>query len=101
MVKTVVILVLGVILLVLSVVNFRGDISTIHWYHRRKVTTENAPKYGRVMGIGTGIVGLCAIVTAALEAAMSRNLDAVIICGCVAGIGVMLYAQIKYNHGLF
>ncbi|MCD7820937.1 MAG: hypothetical protein LUG64_01820 [Clostridiales bacterium] len=99
--KTVVVLVLGVILLILSGVNFSGNISSLHWYHRRKVTPEDAPKYGRAMGVGTGIIGLCAIVTAALEAVTSRNMDAVIIGGCVVGLGVMLYAQIKYNHGLF
>ncbi|MCD8051724.1 MAG: hypothetical protein LUE89_08615 [Clostridiales bacterium] len=99
--KTAVILALGVVLLILAGMNFSGNISSIHWYHRRKVTAEDAPKYGRAMGVGTGIIGLCAIVTAALEAATSRNLDAVIIGGCVVGLGVMLYAQIKYNHGPF
>ncbi|MCD8189962.1 MAG: hypothetical protein LUD78_07040 [Clostridiales bacterium] len=99
--KTVVILALGMILLLLAGVNFSGNISTIHWYHRRKVTPQDAPKYGRTMGVGTGIIGLCAIATAALEAATNRNLDAVIIGGCVVGLGVMLYAQIRYNHGLF
>ncbi|MCC8075009.1 MAG: hypothetical protein LIO95_03560 [Clostridiales bacterium] len=99
--KTAVILVLGVILLILAGINFSGNISSIHWYHRRKVTPEDAPKYSRAMGIGTGIIGLCAIVTAALEAATKQNMDAVIIGGCVVGLGVMLYAQIKYNHGLF
>ncbi|MCD8334879.1 MAG: hypothetical protein LUC35_06000 [Clostridiales bacterium] len=99
--KTVVILVLGGILMILAGINFSGNISSIHWYHRRKVTPEDVPKYGRTMGIGTGIIGLCAIVTAALEAVTSRNMDAIIIAGCVVGLGVMLYAQIKYNHGLF
>ncbi|MCD8353744.1 MAG: hypothetical protein LUC47_05475 [Clostridiales bacterium] len=99
--KTAVILVLGVILLILAGMNFSGSISSIHWYHRQKVTADDAPKYGRAMGIGTGIIGLCAIVTAALEAVTDWNLDAVIIGGCVVGLGVMLYAQVKYNHGLF
>ena len=36
----------------------RGNIGSIHWYNRRKVTKENQLPYCRCVGLGTLIVGL-------------------------------------------
>ena len=47
---------LGIIIAAIGVLNFKGDISTIHWYNRWKVSEADAPKYGKAMGLGTIII---------------------------------------------
>ena len=51
-------LILGLFISVLGIVNISGNISTIHSYNRRKVKEEDVPKYGKVVGTGTLIIGL-------------------------------------------
>ena len=43
-------LIIGIILLILGVFNIRGNISTIHWYNRRRVAESDIPKYGKFVG---------------------------------------------------
>ncbi len=50
-------IVLGIILIVLGVINVRGNISTIHWYHRHRLSEENKKVFGKLVGCGTCIVG--------------------------------------------
>lgn len=54
-------LILGLFISVLGIVNISGNISTIHSYNRRKVKEEDVPKYGKVVGTGTLIIGLSLI----------------------------------------
>lgn len=51
--------VIGAMLVILGVFNMKGNIATIHWYNRRKVTKENQKPYCRLMGLGTLLVGVC------------------------------------------
>ena len=48
---------LGTLLVALGVGNIRGNISTIHWYNRRKVSEADRPAYGKWMGLGTILCG--------------------------------------------
>ena len=92
----------GAVLIVLAIQNFKGNISTIHSYNRRKVTKENAPKYGRAMGLGTLIMGGSIAATAVLR--MIFDCEAVfylLAAGIAVGLVVMVYAQFKYNRGIF
>ena len=72
-------LALGAIFLVLGCFNIKGNISSIHWYNRRKVLPEDVPQ------IFFETEGLYYITVA----------------GAVIGLGFMLYGQFKYNHGIF
>lgn len=56
--EEIILLILGLFISVLGIINMTGNISTIHWYNRRKVTEEDIPKYGKAMGIGTLIIGV-------------------------------------------
>lgn len=47
----------GVLLSVLGIVNIMGNISTIHSYNRRRVKEEDIPRYGKLVGTGTLIMG--------------------------------------------
>lgn len=95
-------LALGILFLVLGYFNFKGNISSIHWYNRRKVLPEDVPKYGKVMGIGTIIIGIALILTAVLQMLFEAEaLYYITMSGVLIGLGFMLYGQLKYNHGIF
>ena len=100
--KFITMVLLGAVIAMLGISNIRGNISSIHWYNRRKVSENDIPKYGKCMGIGSVIVGLSLIIPAALEFAFQSDLfDYIVLIGCIVGVVVMVYGQIKYNKGIF
>ena len=56
--ENIIMLILGVFISVVGIVNIKGNISTIHSYNRRRVKEEDIPKYGKVVGTGTLIIGI-------------------------------------------
>ena len=95
-------LALGIVMIVLSVPGLKGNASTVHWYNRRRVSKEDMSKYGRAMGAGSLIIGAAAAATAVLQ--MIFDLEAIFYLlagGVLAGLAVMIYAQFKYNKGIF
>lgn len=93
---------LGTILTVLGIFNICGNIGSIHWYNRRKVTKENQKAYCMVVGLGTLIIGVCLIVAGIVQALIGIEPSAVImVIGILVGLTLILYAQFKYNRGLF
>lgn len=93
---------IGIILTILGIFNMRGNIATIHWYNRRKVTKENQLPYCRCMGLGTLIIGVSMIVAGFLQPLIGDEGSAWIMAGGILiGLALMLYAQIKYNRGIF
>lgn len=95
-------LVLGAALILTGICNIKGNISTVHRYNRRRVSKEAAPKYGKAMGLGTLIMGASMAATAILQ--IIFDLEAIfylLAAGVAVGLGVMVYAQFKYNKGIF
>lgn len=100
--ENIILLVLGVFISVLGIVNMTGNISTIHSYNRRKVKEEDIPKYGKAMGIGTLLIGVSFIIAFILMLQNSEALiEFIVPPAIVIGIAFMLYAQFKYNKGIF
>lgn len=100
--EDIILLVLGIAISIIGVVNMTGNISTIHSYNRRKVKEEDIPKYGRAMGIGTLIIGLALVFGYFLQlAGYSEAMGWVTAIAVGIGFGFMLYAQFKYNKGIF
>ena len=96
------ILLLGIVLCVLGAVNFTGNISTIHSYNRLHVREEDVPKYGKIMGTGTMIIGVGMLAGEGVEAAGSPfPSEFVMIPALIIGVGLMMYGQFRYNGGLF
>ena len=82
--------------------NMKGDISSIHWYNRTKVRREDYPKYGRLMGLGGVVAGAALFVAGLLSLLLDSELAAwVILPGLAVGLALTLYAQFKYNKGIF
>ena len=95
-------IVLGVIFIFLGIMNYKGNISSIHWYNRRNVSKKDVKNYGKLMGIGTIIFGVGMIVTAIFQ--LFFDLDEsnyILIFSLISGIITMIYAQFKYNKGIF
>lgn len=98
----IILLVLGICIIILGIVNIKGNISAIHWYNRRKITQETSKQYGKAMGIGSVIIGLSMSITAILQMIFKiETLWYITVIGIVIGLIFMLYGQIKYNKGIF
>ena len=94
-------LIFGLLLSVMGIVNMTGDIGTIHSYNRRKIREEDIPKYGKAVGAGTLIIGV-SLVIAFLATFWKEELVAFILLpAIVVGLALILYAQFKYNRGIF
>ena len=99
-------LVLGILLIPLGIMNIKGNISSIHWYNRTRITEETRPKYGKLMGIGTVVIStgliISAIINIILDAEIAITVSGgITLISVIVGVGFMLYAQIKYNKGIF
>lgn len=93
---------LGIVFVLLGIFNMCGNIGSIHWYNRRKVTKENQKAYCLVMGLGTLVIGIALIAATIVQILVEVEQGAfVVLGGVVIGFVLMLYAQFKYNRGLF
>ncbi|MBO5415063.1 MAG: hypothetical protein J6A83_00350 [Clostridia bacterium] len=100
---------LGILISVIGVLNMKGNISSLHRYHRHRVTEADIKPFGKAVGLGTLICGLACIffgimlfiydITAL--ALFSLLGVAGLIGGLAVGMVISLRAIIKYNKGLF
>ncbi len=97
-----ILLILGIFISVVGIINITGNVSTVHSYNRRKVTEDDIPKYGRVVGIGTLIIGVSLIINFVFVLLdLLTVVPFVLIPAVVVGLVFILYAQFKYNKGIF
>ena len=99
----------GVVCIVLGISNMRGNISTLHLYHRHRVSEEDRIPFGKQVGLGTMVIGVGIIIFSVLSTVTlytENNIfiligTAVLIVGIVAGLIISFKAMIKYNKGIF
>jgi len=109
MVASISVAIFGIMISVLGVINMTGNISSLHWYHRQRVTEEDRKPFGRLVGGGTLIIGISMIIFGVLYfiygktqlAPLAYIAPITVVVGAVVGIGVSFYAMIKYNKGIF
>lgn len=90
------------ILIFLGIFNLQGNIGSIHWYNRRKVSKENQLPYCRLHGLGCITIGIAMILSAFFNAFEYVAISGFItLIGVIIGFGFILYAQFKYNKGIF
>ena len=100
---------LGLLVSILGIINMTGNISSLHWYHRQRVTEENRKPFGKLVGLGTLIIGFAMIIFGVLFLIFEQTqLGAPVIIGVVellagiiVGMIVSFYAMKKYNGGIF
>ena len=99
----------GVVCIVLGISNMRGNISSLHSYHRSRVSEEDRIPFGKQVGLGTIIVGIAIIVFSVLSSVTLYTENdifilvgtAVLIIGIILGLVISFRAMIKYNKGIF
>ena len=101
--------VIGLFIVVMGIINMTGNISSLHWYHRQRVSKDNINPYGKRIGLGTLIIGLSLIIFGVLylifdiTGLMFFNVIGIVllVLGLVIGLIMSIYAMIKYNKGIF
>lgn len=102
-------LIVGVICIALGISNMKGNISSLHSYHRHRVSEENRIPFAKKVGLGTiicggSLIGYGALTAIAIytESSLFNLLGTILlISGLVVGLGLSLYTIIKYNKGIF
>lgn len=101
--------IIGVVCIVLGISNMRGNISSLHSYHRYRVSEEDRIPFGKKVGLGTIICG-CAVMAFSIFSAITLYTEnqifvivgtVLLIAGLVVGLGLSFYTMIKYNKGIF
>ena len=100
---------LGVLICILAIINMTGNISTLHSYHRKRVTEEDKKPFGKLVGLGTLIIGIAMIIFSILLFIFEKTqIDAlifigntVLFTGIIVGTIISFYAMKKYNGGIF
>ena len=92
---------MGILLSTLGIVNIMGNISTIHAWNRKRVKEADIPRYGRAIGAGTLVIGAAFIVSYLVPFRNAAIIDFILLPGLGIGLALILYAQLKYNHGIF
>ena len=100
---------IGILLVLLGLSNRKGNINSIHWYHRSHIAEENMAAFGCLIGTGTLIIGIAIVLfglLSILTEVTQNNLflsigSILVIIGCIIGLAMSLYAILKYNRGIF
>ena len=88
-------LALGALMLYFAVeIGMRRRIAFLHDYHYQNMKEED-------MGVGLAVVGICFVSSAVILSCQKVLFLPVLFGGLLPGIGVMLYAQYRYNGGIF
>ena len=109
MVAFVVTALVGVICIMLGISHRKGNISTLHEYHRKRVKKEDELPFGKQVGLGTIMIGIGLILFSglgALAVALENDIytligTIVMIATLVVGIVISFAAMFKYNKGIF
>ena len=99
----------GVVCIVLGISNMRGNISSLHSYHRHRVSEEDRIPFGKQVGLGTIIIGIGISIFNVLSSVTiytENNIfvsfgTALLICSIIVGLVISFRAMIKYNKGIF
>ena len=107
--NSIALLCIGILCISLGLSNRKGNLASLHCYHRKRVTEENRVPFGKLVGLGMIIIGVAALVSSGAsytanllqQAVYATISEGVLIAGVVIGLGIQFYAMIKYNQGIF
>ena len=109
MIEFIVTFLVGVVCIILGISNMRGNISSLHSYHRHRVSEEDRIPFGKQVGLGTIIIGIAIMVFSVLSSVTlytendifnSIGTDLLIV-GIIIGLVISFCAMHKYNKGIF
>ena len=101
--------IIGVVCILIGVSNRKGNISSLHSYHRNRVREEDVLPYGKKIGLGMIIIGISIIafsIISYISEATKNDIFAlvgtgVMLAGILVGSIILFKAMIKYNKGIF
>ena len=100
---------IGMVCVGLGISHTRGNISTLHSYHRSRVAPEDMLPFGKRIGLGTIIIG-CSIMIFSVLSAITLYTEnslftvigtVIMIASLIIGTIIAFHAMIKYNKGIF
>ena len=99
----------GAVCILLGISNMKGNISSLHAYHRSRVKEEDRLPFGRLVGVGTILSGVGILlysiglaITLFTQAPIWNILGTVLLLLFLGvGLGIACYAMKKYNKGIF
>ncbi len=102
-------IVLGLFCIVLGILNMKGNITSVHRYHRHRILPQDVVPFGKKIGLGTLLIGVSITIYEILFLISEKTGYTVfvsigcivLVAGMAAGVILSLYAIIKYNKGLF
>ena len=109
MTENVMLLIFGALLCVLGAINMTGNVSSLHSYHRKRVSEENKKPFGRLVGSGTLVIGASLLAKSILSMRYASTQaqayeiigSIILIAGVITGLALNFFAMIKYNKGIF
>ena len=105
MVEAVIGIIIGIACIVIGVLNMKGNIKMLHSYHINNIKEEDKIPFGRLVGIGTLVIGISLIIYGSLNVAYTINQNdlfvvlsnILLVIGLIIGICICLFAIKKYN----
>ena len=102
-------LAIGIVLMIMGVFNIKGNVSMLHKYHTKRVVPEDIKPFGKLVGIGSIIAGIGLVFKGVFSFVAQSNCNhtfdtvgtVLLIASLVVSIGLILFAMIKYNKGIF
>ena len=102
-------LVVGGLCVALGILNMMGNISSLHSYHRHRVAKDDVPAFGKLIGLGTVLIGASIMIMGTflflvelLSAPVLTYVGiGIMSAGIISGLVISFYAMIKYNKGIF
>ena len=109
MIEVIVSFLVGVLCIAIGISNYKGNIESLHSYHRHRVSEEDRIPFGKKIGLGTILCGAGVVlfsVLMALSVWLESSFYALIGSGLMIlflGIGlvVVVKALLRYNKGIF
>ena len=100
---------IGLLAVVIGIINMTGNISTLHRYHRNRVSEADRKPFGRLVGIGTIVMGVSIIAFGGFQYAFEQTQrtaftligTALMLVGIAVGLTISVIAMVKYNTGIF
>ena len=101
--------ILGIICIFLGISNMKGNINSLHSYHRHRVLESDRIPFGKKVGLGTIIIGISIILfSILLLITLFTNIQTfeligniILILGILIGLIISFSSMIKYNKGIF
>ena len=102
-------IIVGLVCIAIGISNRKGNIHSLHSYHRSRVKEEDRIPFGKQVGLGMIVVGLGIMAYGALSLVSLKTGNnaymligtGVMIVGLVVGLGIAFAAMKKYNGGIF